>query len=208
MILAGLRFGCMRGGVAGERSGMMVEVEMKFPVSDFSALERRLGEWGGVATSTRKEADHYFNAPDRDFARTDEAFRLRRIGIANFITYKGPKQDPQTKTRFEVEVPLGAGDAVARDFVRLLEQLGYRSVAVVRKERRTYHVVRDGFSMEVCMDEVEGLGRFAELEIRASEQQVESARQTLMRSASALGLDGSERRSYLELFLSRRTEAT
>lgn len=177
---------------------------MKFTVGDFADLERRLAAWGAVQTSSRDEADHYFNAPDRDFARTDEALRLRRAGAANFVTYKGPKRDAQTKTRSEIEVPLGSGDAVAREFTRLLEHLGYRPVAVVRKHRRTYKVERDGFPLEACLDEVEGLGRFAELEIAAGEEQAEAARQALLRAAQGLGLDGSERRSYLELLLDGR----
>ena len=70
----------------------MLEVEMKFPVADFAALERRLAEWGARADALRTDADHYVNAPDRDFARTDEALRLRRTGSANHVTYKGPKR--------------------------------------------------------------------------------------------------------------------
>ena len=62
----------------------MLEVEMKFPVADFAPLEGKLRDWGAHAAGVRQEADHYFNAPDRDFARTDEALRLRRIGfVAN-----------------------------------------------------------------------------------------------------------------------------
>ena len=48
-----------------------MEIEMKFPGADFTALERRLAEWGALAESAIEEADHYFNAPDRDFAVTD-----------------------------------------------------------------------------------------------------------------------------------------
>src|ERR1700732_1626722 len=109
----------------------MLEVEMKFPVADLSSLERRLADSGAVEEQTLDEADCYFNAPDRDFARTDEALRLRRIGSANFVTYKGPKIDAQTKTRVEVEVPLAEGDRWASDFMQLLTYLGYRKVAVV-----------------------------------------------------------------------------
>src|SRR5262245_2449607 len=86
--------------------GRMVEVEQKFRDVDFAVLERRLRELGAVEGKQREEADHYFNAPDRDFARTDEALRIRRIGSANCVTYKGPKRDLQTKTRTEIEVPL------------------------------------------------------------------------------------------------------
>jgi adenylate cyclase class 2 len=182
----------------------MLEVEMKFPAPEAAVLERRLSEWGATADPPLNESDHYFNAPDRDFARTDEALRLRRIGPANFVTYKGPKRDAQTKTRTEVEVPLAQGDAVAADFSRLLTHLGYRPVAVVCKRRRIYRVQRAGFSLEVCLDDVEGVGQFAELEILVPEDRLEEARAVLQETASALGLTGSERRSYLEMLLEKR----
>ena len=54
----------------------MLEIEVKCPVTDFVAIERRLTEWGATPEPPRQEADHYYNAPDRDFARTDEALRL------------------------------------------------------------------------------------------------------------------------------------
>ncbi len=186
----------------------MLEVEMKFPAPDAAALTQRLAEWGAVADPPRTDADHYFNAPDRDFARTDEALRLRRIGPANFVTYKGPKRDAQTKTRTEVEVPLAEGDAVAADFARLLTHLGYRPVAVVRKRRQVHHLERGGFPVEVCVDEVEGVGRFAELEILVPEDRLNEARTVLQETAAALGLSGSERRSYLELLLEKQGRLT
>jgi adenylate cyclase class 2 len=179
----------------------MLEVEMKFPVADPAGLESRLSQLGHAQPVVRRDADHYFNAPDRDFAKTDEALRLRRIGESNFITYKGPKRDQQTKTRTEVEVPLAEGDAVAIGFTQLVQHLGYRPVAVVRKQRRVYHGERDGFTLEICLDEVEGVGSFVELEIMAPEEQLEQARYVLMRLATELGLGASERRSYLELLL-------
>ncbi len=181
----------------------MLEVEMKFANVDFPRLERQLAEGGAHEKTVRNDADHYFNAPDRDFARTDEALRMRRIGTANFVTYKGPKRDAQTKTRTEIEVPIAEGDEAAMNFARLLQHLGYRAVAVVRKRRRVFHWKRDGFDLEVCLDEVEGLGRFAELEIQAPEERLEAARAVLLQTAALLGLTQSERRSYLELLLSR-----
>jgi adenylate cyclase class 2 len=182
----------------------MLEVENKYTGVDFTVLERRLVEWGARAVPQRHEADHYFNAPDRDFAVTDEALRLRRIGEHNYVTYKGPKCDAATKTRVEVEVPLAEGDGPAEDFTRLLSRLGYRTVAVVSKQRRAFHLERGGFALEVTLDEVEELGRFAELEIQAPEEQLDTARTVLLQTAAALGLTASERRSYLELLLTAR----
>lgn len=182
----------------------MLEVEAKFRVDDFAALERRLAKAGAREAAARRDADHYFNAPDRDFARTDEALRLRRIGPANCVTYKGPKRDAQTKTRTEIEVPLADGEQAAADFSRLLTHLGYRPVAVVRKRRRLFHLERSGFALEVCLDDVDGLGRFAELEIRANEDQLEAARAALLATAGELGLTAGERRSYLELLAAEK----
>ena len=77
----------------------MLEVEAKYRLPDPTAVESRLREWGAVLVADHAEADHYLNAPDRDFARTDEALRLRRIGEQNFLTYKGPRRDATSKTR-------------------------------------------------------------------------------------------------------------
>jgi adenylate cyclase class 2 len=183
----------------------MIEVEQKFRGVDFAALEQRLRASGAIEGQRRAEADHYFNAPDRDFARTDEALRIRRVGSATRVTYKGPKRDIQTKTRTEIEVPLGDGDETADDFARLLVLLGYRSVAVVRKVRRTFHLERDGFDLAVTLDDVAGVGQFAELEIDVEEEHLDAARATLLRAAAELGLTEAERRSYLELLLSQQT---
>jgi adenylate cyclase, class 2 len=185
----------------------MLEVEMKFPVADFASLERRLAALPAQETGSREDLDLYFNAPDRDFAKTDEAFRLRRFGAVNFLTYKGPKLDAQTKTRTEIEISLAEGDETAGDCTRLLTHLGYRPVGEVRKKRRRYHLKRAGFATEVTLDEVEGLGCYVELEIVAPEENLEPARQALLDLAATLGLTHSERRSYLELLLTRRGEA-
>jgi adenylate cyclase class 2 len=181
----------------------MLEVEMKFPVADLPSLERRLADSGAVQDNTLDEADHYFNSPDRDFARTDEALRLRRTGASNFVTYKGPKLDTQTKTRTEVEVALAPGDATAQGFTTLLVYLGYRPVAVVRKRRRTFRLKRNEFELEITLDNVEKVGQYAELEIQAPQERLEDARKVLLETAAALGLTKSERRSYLELLLSQ-----
>jgi adenylate cyclase class 2 len=183
----------------------MLEVEMKFPVVDFATVERCLTAWGARTEALRADVDLYFNSPDRDFAQTDEAFRLRRIGAANFATYKGPKRDLQTKTRTEIEVGLAEGAQAAADFTQLVICLGYRPVAEVRKQRRVFHLSREGFSLEVCLDEVADLGRFIELEIQAPEESMEKAKSVLSKLAGELGLTRSERLSYLQLLLARRS---
>src|SRR5262245_41960440 len=118
----------------------MLEIEMKFPVPDFNAVLARLPELDAKPGDRRAEADHYFNAPHRDFAQTDEALRIRRIGAANRVTYKGPRRPGPDKTRTEIEVPLADGDTAFADFARVLTALGFRPVAVVSKRRAGYHL--------------------------------------------------------------------
>lgn len=179
----------------------MLEVEMKFPARDFSAVLSYLKGRAALEPVQRAESDHYFNAPDRDFAQTDEALRLRRVGAHNCVTYKGPKRDALTKTRTEIEVSLAQGDKAAEDFMSILRQLGYRPVAVVHKLRRIYTLEQANMHIEVCLDEVDQLGCFVELEIQATEEELDAARAQLMTTAQAMQLETSERRSYLELLL-------
>lgn len=179
----------------------MLEVEVKYRNSAPASLLARLQALGAQHMETRMESDQYFNAPDRDLKQTDEALRLRRIGSTSRFTYKGPKRDAETKTRLEIEVPLADGDEAATDAVRMLVCLGYRPVATVRKSRAVYRLNRNGFEVDVCLDDAERVGTYAEVEIVAEEPRFEEAKATVLSLAAELGLNDVERRSYLGLFL-------
>jgi len=183
---------------------MAIEVEQKFRVVDVAELESRLRALGADHRGTAEQADRYFAHPSRDFAQTDEAFRLRRIGEFNFITYKGPKLDATTKTRREVEVGLANGQTAASDAAELFLALGFSTVAEVCKLRRDYSVTWQGQPIGVSLDEVVELGDFVELEIVTSPDDADRARKSLASLAAKLDLRNSERRSYLELLLEAR----
>jgi adenylate cyclase class 2 len=185
----------------------MLEVEVKYRVSDFCPIEERLRKWGARSIEDRDDNDDYFNAPHRDFAQSDEALRIRRIGSHNAITYKGPRTDKHTKTRVEIEVPIASGDEAAHDLARLLSSLGFRSTASVRKHRSVYEFSRDGFTVQACLDRVEEVGTYVELEIMAEDSRFEPARDVVLKCAAELGLSTMERRSYLELLLEARKSA-
>src|SRR5207248_1410561 len=102
-------------------------------VSDVQTIRSALAELGVRWHEPIHQVDHYFNHPARDFGRTDEALRLRRVGEQNFITYKGPKIDAATKTRRELELPLPSGSDVGGRFSELLLTLGFVPVGTVSK---------------------------------------------------------------------------
>jgi pantoate--beta-alanine ligase len=182
----------------------MLEIEQKYSRVDFDDLRRRLAALGAGPPEARDESDHYFNAPDRDFARTGEAFRLRRVGRQNFFTFKGPKQPGAVKIRTELEIALPDGDDAAAEHKELLLHLGYRPVAVVSKSRAMYALTREDLSFHVCLDDVAELGHFAEVEVIAEQDAADHASAVLTRLAADLGLSEVEPRSYLNLLLTSR----
>lgn len=184
---------------------MAIEVEQKFPVTDPAALRSQLAELGAGQPHEIEQVDIYFAHPARDFAQTDEALRLRCVGADNYITYKGPKLDAQTKTRREIEISLSPGKATAQDAQNLVEALGFRSVREVRKTRTELSLTWHEHQVTVCLDRVVGLGDFVELEIVTPQAGMAAAVAAIDQLAARLRLAGSERRSYLELLLARET---
>ena len=185
---------------------MKYEVEQKHPVSNFSLVEAKLIEMGATIGPPQEELDLYVNHPVRNFAETDEALRIRCRGGMTLITYKGPKIDKTTKTRQEIELPLGAQPETASQWRELLEVLSFTAVAEVRKSRRKVGVDWRGETVTLTLDDVHNVGTFIELELEADEEGVERAKSQLAALAGELSLVDSERRSYLELLLEKQRE--
>lgn len=181
------------------------EVEQKYVVEagDLPEIERRLNQMQPERRPAVTQIDTYFAHPQRDFGQTDEALRLRQVGEANFITYKGPKVDTTTKTRREIELPLSPGRAGAKQFQELLVSLSFQPVRQVRKTRRPILIEWEHQRIEVALDDVADLGLFVELEISADEGELDAARAVLASLATHLGLSRVERTSYLELLLGK-----
>ncbi|MCS7130228.1 MAG: class IV adenylate cyclase [Archaeoglobaceae archaeon] len=136
----------------------------------------------------KEEFDVYLNHPCRDFAKTDEALRLR-VEKKVKLTYKGPKIDAETKSREEVNV-------VVNDFeetLKLLEFLGFKKFRTVKKLRKIYRMD----NAIICVDSVEGLGDFIEIEVEGGLEKKEE----IFKIAEMLGYTKAEsvRLSYLEM---------
>jgi adenylate cyclase class 2 len=184
---------------------MSFEVELKYRSADHERLRRLLLESGAKEAPVVVQEDVYLRHPSRDFAQTHEAFRLRRIGDDNRITYKGPRFPGPTKTREEIEISVAAGEDTFRSLNRLFENLGFEPVAAVRKRRTVFHVLSPPHPIEVALDETEGLGDFAEIEtIARDEADLPSAQAAVLALAARLGLDQLEPRSYLRMVLEAR----
>lgn len=185
------------------------EVEVKFPVADRAALERKLVALAARFREPIEQVDRYFAHPSRDFATTDEALRLRRVGHDVAITWKGPRLDTAAKTRREIELPLaalpeplsGGPPTTLERWTELLESLGFRRVLEVAKRRTPARVIWQGAEVDVALDSVTGLGEFAELELQARAGEVPLAQACVLSLAEELQCGPSEKRSYLEMLL-------
>ena len=174
----------------------MIEVEIKLPLFRRSVTERTLTAFGFKPGNLVKESDFYFTSDFHDFMKTDDNFNTRET--ASFLTYKGAKLDTVSTTRKELETRIDDAETTRE----ILISLGYKRLYPVTKLRQYYH---KGM-MTACVDQVEGLGSFLELEILVNTLE---EKENALQSIEALLLDmGSSlrettRKSYLAMLLSK-----
>ena len=171
-----------------------MEVEVKFPYRE--GVEEKVRRMADFVIE-KFEHDLYFNHPCRDFRESDEAVRVRKDSEGVTMTYKGPKVDTETKSREEIKLKVNSFE----NAVEMLGRLGFIPVKEVKKMRKIY---RYGNAL-ICLDNVEGLGKFVEIEIEAESI---DAKEELFRIAAILGYSRDEclRESYLEMILKNNPE--
>jgi adenylate cyclase class 2 len=170
----------------------MLEIEVKAR-ADHRQVKEQLSAIGAFFVGVQHHCDTYFNSPDRDFAKTDEALRIRSVDGRSVMTYKGKKLDTLSKTREEFETPVDGGTTRS-----ILLALGFRESGVVRKTRKVYRYE----NMTICLDKVDELGEFMEVEIGA-ESDIEGHSKQIFSFLEKLGIgeEDSIRTSYLEMVL-------
>ena len=184
----------------------MIEIEKKFQVENFDKVRQKLAS-GDLDLmeehASTHQSDEYFNHRQLRFELQDIALRIRRVEDQHVLTFKGPNQDADTKIRQEIEVELAKEDA--DKISQMFLGMGMMSVAHVDKYRETITVRWEGSTVEICLDAVEGVGYFVELEIIAeSETEVPADKAKLESLAEKLSLSNSTTTSYLEMLLQAR----
>jgi adenylate cyclase class 2 len=178
---------------------MPIEIEAKAYAKNLKEIEQKILKIGAKLTWEGEQVDTYYNHPMRDFAETDEACRIRKIKDKTFLTYKGPKIDSITKTREEIKVQVQDPSSISD----ILLKLGFREVFRVKKHRKKF--LLDDF--EVCLDSVENLGDFVEIETSVSSitsnKEVSEIRDNILKTMEEWDLAELERKSYLELLLAK-----
>ena len=138
---------------------MKMEIEAKIKVESLGPVSEKLKSLGGEFRADVTQRDTYFDAAGT-LVKSDSGLRLRCQVIDGaeeiILTYKGAKQAGKFKSRKEIEVTVNNFDAMAE----LLAELGYERTIEFEKKRSLW--VFQG--CEVCLDELEQLGSFVEVE--------------------------------------------
>lgn len=178
----------------------MIEVEIKICINNMEDLNQELEYTGFLKGKLVKETDWYFDDMKGAFRQSDKALRIRQCEnltlneSISYITYKGPKLDNISMTRKELEIQIDD----ARTGIEILQNLGFLPVFPVVKLRQYFH--KD--NMTACLDQVENLGDFLELEIIVeNEDEREEALNRIFLFLEKLGhgKDDIIRTSYLSM---------
>ena len=162
------------------------ELEVKFYLPDYSALETRLKDVGAALVQPRvHEINLRFDTPAEELGRSLRVLRLRQDTQAR-VTYKGPGEE-RDGVRLRQELEFTVSDFAAAQAV--FEALGYRVVLMYEKYRTTYVLGE----VQVVLDELP-YGNFIEIEGHDGG--------TIRRCAEKLGMNWEVRilESYVFLF--------
>jgi adenylate cyclase class 2 len=136
---------------------MKKEIEVKAKVKDFKSIKAQLEKLGSVWSAPIVQNDEIFMIKGLGFDNIqlgDAALRIRKAKGKVYFTLKKTQTNHLDKIEKEVEI------SDAETMREALIHMDYHSVAKVDKTR-----VKTNYNdMEICLDEVEGLGSFIEAE--------------------------------------------
>ena len=186
----------------------MFEVELKYPVNSHDKIRQQLLTMKSTQTGVSRHSDEYFNQTLLDFAGNDIALRIRSAEDAHTLTYKGPNLDARAKIREEIEIKFNTEDK--DKFRNMLLGMGFHSVTRVHKQRDSIDLDWKGQEVEICLDTIEGVGTFIELELVVkSKEQASSAKTTLESLAKELSITSEPTTvSYLEMLLEKQADGS
>jgi adenylate cyclase class 2 len=181
-----------------------MEYEVKIPVEDLSRVKEKILSSGWLLEARLKEVDNYIDLTECAGVPEDTALRVRlKEDLINHktsgeITYKGPQLEEKVKAREELTARVDDPEKVVEMFIKL----GFRLFRV-SKYREIY--AKPGKKGRIYLDDVEGLGRFLEIEVINPSDRSEF-REALDEIEEELGLKGKPEivKPYLTMMLEAR----
>ena len=150
----------------------MKEVEVRAKVNDFESIKTKLKELGAKLIETKNQVDKVFG---HEMFLDD-----KRLVIEGGISARIRETDNSKSLEFKEIVRMGGGLEIEskldeiEDGLKFLEKLNFKEAFTVAKFREVYKHK----DFEICLDKVEKLGNFIEIEkMVPSTQDEQQARQ-------------------------------
>ena len=142
----------------------MIECEVKLKIEKPKEIIDKLTALDFVECDQLTETDTYFDNRNNEIRDNDSALRVRETvnhttsQTYSQINFKGKRLDKKTMSRPEYESEVDSAETM----IKILGNLGYNPVSPkVIKNRK----IMRSHSITACVDSVEGLGDFLELEV-------------------------------------------
>ena len=111
------------------------------------------------------EEDTYFTDKQLEFIQDRICLRTRKTNEDKLeLTYK-PRSDSNTERYGKREVNIRINPEDYEDIKYVIDRLGYLEYVSFKKHRRTYTKAIDGYVHNIMIDNIEGVGDYAEFEI-------------------------------------------
>lgn len=161
----------------------MKEVEIKIRVADSEEVAGLLQSQGYELSAPVSQKDAIYipvSEPTVPVTLGANVLRVRREGVRALLTLKQGQELAKLEKELEISDP--------ETMEEIFKLLGYKKIAQVNKLRRK---ARAG-DLEICVDEVEGLGSFVEVE-KITAEDPEAVQAELLDFLIKLGVDVSQR---------------
>jgi len=159
----------------------MREIEIKLKVKDLGALERELIKRGCKLSDPIRQEDVIFSNRPNFFNNSKEGDiipRIRKQGNVVQLNFKQQKSREMDNLEYEIKIDN------ANSAQKMLEMLGWNAQVEVKKTRKEGRLGE----YTVCLDRVDGLGDFVELEkMTADDADVEKVRKELFDTMRVFG---------------------
>ena len=171
----------------------MIEFEQKYRVSDPKRLRELLINNGFIKKSEELNEDTYYTDKQRSFIKDEVCLRIRNKKDQVIFTFKPKTNNPNDIGKEEIELKIENKELMNQALIGL----GYVQACSFTKKRDKY---RRG-KLEVCVDYIDGLGWFTELEVMDLDET--HATKIIQEAANELQLTNREQHNYRDLVLIR-----
>lgn len=163
----------------------MREIELKFKIDNLEKLVKELENKGCDISQLKVQCDTVYvnNINNTESVEGSVWLRVRKENDKIELNYK--KQSSKKMESEEIEFEVGSYELANR----FLKALGYTPWVEVNKKRR--YTKYNEFN--ICIDEVEKLGAFIEIELLVNEEDKKEYEEELLNVARELGIDINKR---------------